>query len=57
MQSLANYRQTAVEQLNELLVLSQSVGNIEPPSDIEVWGLRFLLGMLVVLVYWSLLED
>ena len=57
MQSLANYRQTAVEQFNELLVLSQSVGNIEPPSDIEVWGLRFLLGILVVLVYWSLLED
>jgi len=57
MQSLANYRQTVVEQFNELLVLSQSVGNIEPPTTSEVWGLRILLSTLVVLVYWSLLED
>ena len=57
MQSLANYRQTAVEQFNELLVLSQSVGTIEPPTTSEVWALRILLSTLVVLVYWSLLED
>ena len=57
MQSLANYRQTAVEQFNKLLVLNQSVGNIEPTSDIEVWTVRILLGTLVVLVYWCILED
>ena len=57
MQSLANYRQTALEQFNELIVLSQSVGNIEPPTTTEVWALRILLSTLVVLVYWSLLED
>ena len=57
MQLLANYRQTAVEQFNKLLVLNQSVGNIEPTSDIEVWTVRILLGTLVVLVYWCILED
>ena len=57
MQSLANYRQTAVNQFNELLVLNQSVGNIEPTSDVEVWTVRILLGTLVILVYWCILED
>ena len=57
MQLLANYRQTAVEQFNELLVLNQSVGNIEPTSDVEVWTVRILLGTLVVLMYWSMMED
>ena len=56
MQSLANYRQTALEQFNELIVLSQSVGNIEFPTTSEVWG-RILLGTLVVLVYWSMMEE
>ena len=57
MQSLANYRQIVAEQFNDLIVLSQSVGNIEPTSDIEVWTVRILLGILVVLVYWSILEE
>ena len=57
MQSLANYRQTAVNQFNELLVLNQSVGNTEPTSDVEIWTVRILLGTLVILVYWCILED
>ena len=57
MQLLANYRQIVAEQFNDLIVLSQSVGNIEPTSDIEVWTVRILLGILVVLVYWSILEE
>ena len=57
MQLLANYRQTAVEQFNELLVLNQSVGNVEPVSDTEIWTVRILLGTLVVLMYWSMMED
>ena len=57
MQSLANYRQTAVEQFNDLIMLSQSVGNVEPVSDTEIWTVRILLGTLVVLVYWSMMED
>ena len=44
MQSLANYRQTAVEQFNDLIVLSQSVGKIEPTTDTEIWTVRILLG-------------
>ena len=57
MQLLANYRQIVAEQFNDLRVLGQSVGNIEPTSDIEVWTVRILLGTLVVLVYWSILEK
>jgi len=57
MQLLANYRQIVAEQFNELIVLSQSVGNVEPTTDTEIWTVKILLGILVVLVYWSLLED
>ena len=57
MQSLANYRQTAVEQFNDLIVLSQSVGKIEPTTDTEIWTVRILLGVLVVLIYWSMMEE
>ena len=57
MQSLANYRQIVAEQFNELIVLSQSVGSVEPTTDTEIWTVKILLGILVVLVYWSLLED
>ena len=57
MQSLANYRQIVAEQFNDLIVLSQSVGKIEPTSDIEVWTVRILLGTLVILVYWSMTEE
>ncbi len=57
MQPLANYRQIVAEQFNELIVLSQSVGSVEPTTDTEIWTVKILLGILVVLVYWSLLED
>lgn len=57
MESLTNYRQTALEQFNELIVLSQSSGNIDPATDTEIWTIQILLGVLVMLVYWSLLED
>ena len=57
MQSLANYRQIVAEQFNELIVLSQSVGKIEPTTDTEIWTVRILLGTLVVLVYWSMTEE
>ena len=57
MQLLANYRQIVAEQFNDLIVLSQSVGNVEPTSDIEVWTVRILLGTLVILVYWSMTEE
>ena len=57
MQSLANYRQIVAEQFNELIVLSQSVGNVEPTTDTEIWTVRILLGTLVVLVYWSMMEE
>ena len=57
MQSLANYRQIVAEQFNELIVLSQSVGKIEPTTDTEIWTVRILLGTLVILVYWSMMEE
>ena len=57
MQSLANYRQIVAEQFNDLIILSQSVGKIEPTSDTEVWTVRILLGKFVVLVYWSMTEE
>ena len=57
MQSLANYRQIVAEQFNDLIILSQSVGKIEPTTDTEIWTVRILLGTLVVLVYWSMTEE
>ena len=57
MQLLANYRQTALEQKHRLVALSQADITAQPPSTEEVWALRFLLATLVVLVWWSLLEE
>ena len=57
MQSLANYRQTALEQMQKLATLSQMEVIQQPPTQMEVWGLRILLAMLVVLVWWSIVED
>ena len=57
MQLLANYRQTALEQMQSLVALSQADITAQPPSTEEVWALRFLLATLVVLVWWSLLEE
>ena len=57
MQLLANYRQTALEQMQNLVALSQTEVIQQPPTLIEVWGLRILLSMLVILVWWSIVED
>ena len=57
MQLLANYRQTALEQMQNLAALGQTEVIQQPPTPIEVWGLRILLAMLVVLVWWSIVED
>ena len=57
MQSLVNYRQIALEKSFDLLTLAQTEGNYAPPTSEEVWGLRILLATLVILTWWSLLED
>jgi len=57
MQLLANYRQTALEQLQKLVALSQTEVIQEPPSSAEIWGLKFLIATLVVLTWWSVMED
>ena len=57
MQLLANYRQTALEQMQNLVALSKTEVIQQPPTTLEVWGLRILLAMLVVLVWWSIVED
>ena len=57
MQLLANYRQTALEQMQNLAALGQTEVAIQPPSTEEVCGLRILLAMLVILVWWSIVED
>ena len=57
MQLLANYRQTALEQMQILVALSQTEVIKQPATLIEVCGLRILLAMLVILVWWSIVED
>ena len=57
MQLLANYRQTALEQMQNLVALSKTEVIHQPPSTEEVWGLRILIAMLVILVWWSIVED
>ena len=57
MQLLANYRQTALEQMQNLVALSKTEVIQQPPTTLEVWGLRILIAMLVVLVWWSIVED
>ena len=57
MQLQVNFRQTALEQMQNLAALAQTDVSASPPSTEEVWVLRFLLGTLVILVWWSLLED
>ena len=57
MQLLANYRQTALEQMQNLAALGQADVVAQPPSTEEVWALRFLIAILVLLTWWSLLED
>ena len=57
MQLLANYRQTALEQMKNLAALGQTEVVNQPPSTEEVWGLRILFAILVVLIWWSIVED
>ena len=57
MQLLANYRQTALEQMQNLVALSKTEVIQQPPTTLEVWGLKILITMLVVLVWWSIVED
>ena len=57
MQLQVNFRQTALEQMQNLAALGQTDVLAAPPSTEEVWALRFLLATLVILVWWSLLED
>ena len=57
MQSLANYRQTALEQIQNLAAIANTEVTTPPPTVEEVWVLRFLLATLVLLTWWSLLED
>ena len=57
MQLLANYRQTALEQLQALAALAQADITAQPPSTEEVWALKILIATLVVLVWWSITED
>ena len=57
MQLLANYRQTALEQMQKLAALSQTEVIQEPPTQLEVWGLKFLIATLVLLLWWSIMED
>ena len=57
MQLQANFRQIALEKSFDLLTLAQTEGNYDPPTTEEVWGLRLLLAILVLLTWWSLLED
>ena len=57
MQLLANFRQTALEQMQNLAALSQADVVAQPPSTEEVWALRILIATLVILTWWSIMED
>ena len=57
MQLQVNFRQTALEQMQNLVALSKTEVIQQPPTTIEVWGLRILLAMLVMLIWWSIVED
>ena len=57
MQLLANYRQTALEQIQNLAAIANTEATTMPPSTEEVWVLRFLLATLTLLTWWALLED
>ena len=57
MQLLANYRQTALEQIRALSALSQADITAQPPSTEEIWVIKILIATLVVLMWWAILED
>tara|TARA_R110002020_G_scaffold32547_3_gene100051 strand:+ start:3169 stop:3300 length:132 start_codon:yes stop_codon:yes gene_type:complete len=43
--------------MQNLAALGQTEVAAQPPTPIEVWGLRILIAMLVMLVWWSIVED
>tara|TARA_R110002020_G_scaffold98107_1_gene233773 strand:- start:1256 stop:1420 length:165 start_codon:yes stop_codon:yes gene_type:complete len=51
MQLLANYRQIVLESIIEEGV------QYDPSSDYETWLLRILLSTLVLLTWWSMMEN
>jgi hypothetical protein len=57
MQLLANYRQTALEQLQALAAMANADVVAEPPSTAEIWALKILIATLVLLLWWSVMED
>ena len=57
MQLQVNFLQTALEQMQNLAALGQTEVAAQPPSTEEVWALRFLITILVVLTWWSIMED
>ena len=57
MQLQVNFRQTALEQIQNLAAIANTEVTNPPPSTEEVWVLRLLLATLVLLTWWSLLED
>ena len=57
MQLQVNFRQTALEQIQNLAAIANTEVTTPPPTTEEVWGLRILLAILVLLTWWSLLED
>ena len=57
MQLQVNFRQPALEQMQNLAALGQTEVVAAPPSTEEVWALRFLLATLVILTWWSIMED
>ena len=57
MQLLANYRQTALEQIQALSALSQADITAQPPSTEEIWVIKILIATLAVLMWWAMMED
>ena len=57
MQLQVNFRQTALEQMQNLAALSQADITAQPPSTEEIWAIRILLATFVLLLWLSILED
>jgi len=43
--------------MQNLAALGQTEVVAAPPSTEEVWALRFLIAILVLLTWWSIMED
>ena len=57
MQLLANYRQTALEQIQALSALSQADITAQPPTLEEIWAIRILIATLVILTWWAIVGS